>query len=62
MCMVYLLAVIPLPREAEIEENRCVTETKQLCLRVCESVCDLRQPCIELANMHASAACTFKSI
>lgn len=30
MCMVYLLAVIPLPREAEREENRCVTETKQL--------------------------------
>lgn len=32
MCIVCLLAVLPLPREAEREENRCVTETKQLCV------------------------------
>lgn len=38
MCMVYLLAVIPRPREAETEEKRCVTETKQLCVYVCASV------------------------
>lgn len=30
MCTAYLLAVTPLPREAEREESRCVTETIQL--------------------------------
>ncbi len=54
MCTVCLLAAIPLPREAEREENRCVTETKQLCVCVC--MCDLRQPPRELANTHTPHA------
>lgn len=51
MCTVYFTGNdTTAERSSEREENCCVTETKQLC------VCDLRQPCRELAT----SVCTFK--
>ena len=47
--MVYLLAVIPLTREAEIEESCCITETKTaVCVGLC--VCMVVCVCVTTDN------------
>lgn len=51
MCMVCLLAVIPLLREAGSEENRCVTETNCVCVSLC--MCVTSESSKELANTFA---------